>query len=95
MTLVDEAHEPYTVKWLVQGNRSRLALGWDQFVSDHNLEVDDACVFEVTDNEIVSVYIFRLADFLNPTNENQQPEQDHRDDLQPSGSALGQSSSEN
>jgi len=93
LTLVDEAGEQYTVKWMVPPDgRSRLASGWDQFVYDHKIAIDDACLFEANGIHLITVYIFRLADYRNPTTENQQQEQDHRDDLQLS--ALDQSISE-
>ncbi len=49
LTLVDGNGEQYNVEWscAAKGSRSRLGAGWKQLVLDHDLDVDDICVFEV------------------------------------------------
>lgn len=93
VTLIDEAGKDYVALWIKQPDgRTRLGRGWNVVVSEHRIAVDDVCLFVSTGKDIITVYIFRLADYYNPPKEEEQQKQDHRDDLQPS--ALEESISE-
>ncbi|KAL6012109.1 hypothetical protein ACLOJK_002585, partial [Asimina triloba] len=66
MTVWDPTGKKWNIRYLGERRYGSLSAGWRQFSHHNNLEEGDACVFELIENYVLRVHIFRVVEEITP-----------------------------